>query len=188
MINFTLFLDIGISYFYNDIDAALIDKRNRFIFLFKDQYYLKIRQKHWKISSGFPIKISGNLQGRPYYFDTVSRFSKSGNKWYGFKGDQCWRFSSLNPAEPDEGYPRNISQHLNDLPDFFKNNYDATLFWPKGEILYIFKGSEYGIYSKHKFLTNSTRLIATDWHGLPSKVDVAVFIKKLNAGYIFRKE
>ena len=189
-INFSPVLDIGISYFYNNIDAALTDSRNGFTYLFKDQYYLKIRQRSGKISSGFPVKISRHFKELPHNFDAVTRFLNNDRKWYIFKGSQYWRFSNLGQASPDSGYPYRISRYWHDLPDFFKNSYDATLYWPKAKTLYIFKGKKYGSYSYYadKFLSNSTRLIATDWHGLPSKVDAAVFIEALNAGYIFRKE
>ena len=52
---------------------------------------------------------------------------------------------------------------------------------------YIFKDTKYGIYTyeQNKFVSNSTRFIVADWHGLPNKVDAAVFIDALDAGYIF---
>ena len=36
------------------------------------------------------------------------------------------------------------------------------------------------------FVMNSTGYISNDWHGLPSKLDAAVFIDNLNKAFIFR--
>ena len=117
----------------------------------------------------------------------MTRFPNSGMKWYIFRGNQYWRLSNLKQSSPDSGYPDKIATYWYELPNFFKDNYDALLYWPRKKTLYIFKDTKYGIYTyeQNKFVSNSTRFIVTDWHGLPNKVDAAVFIDALDAGYIF---
>ena len=125
-------------------------------------------------------------------WDAGTRFPyNSVVKWYMFKNEEYWRYSTLSKfdqLDPDSNYPKSIKAYWYELPQLFQKNIDATLYFQKEKILYIFKQTKYGLYryDDDKFVNNSMRNISTDWHGLPSRVDAAVFVEALDMGYIFR--
>ncbi|XP_028938574.1 vitronectin [Ornithorhynchus anatinus] len=128
---------------------AFTDLKNGSFFAFRGKYCYELDEK--SVLPGYP-KLIRDVWGIEGPVDAAFTRINCQGKTYLFQGSQYWRFED---GILDEGYPRNISEGFQNIPD----DLDAALALPARsfsgrERVYFFKGKKYWQY---EFQTQPSR-------------------------------
>ncbi|XP_038614877.1 vitronectin [Tachyglossus aculeatus] len=123
---------------------AFTDLKNGSLFAFRGKYCYELDEK--SVLPGYP-KLIRDVWGIEGPIDAAFTRINCQGKTYLFQGSQYWRFED---GVLDDGYPRNISDGFQNIPD----DLDAALALPAHsysgrERVYFFKGKKYWQYEFH---------------------------------------
>ncbi|MBI3939580.1 MAG: hypothetical protein HY315_01985, partial [Acidobacteria bacterium] len=180
--------------FTNGIDAALMHRDKKRMYLFKGSQYAGMRD-------GVPCLMASNddqlCPYTPLHWGWDAFLTKidaavwrgDNNKVYLFSGDWYVRYSNIDEGV-DEGYPKRISGDWEKLPQEFQSDIDAALFRNSNGKLYFFKGNQYVRLTGSTMDDDYPRPIAGNWKGLPPEfeqgIDAAFWRESSGKIYLFK--
>lgn len=101
--------------FANGIDAALWSEKNKRIYFFKNNQYIKVNpDSGWAVQSGYPKYISGNWPGFPSTFASgvdSALWSEKNDRIYFFKGTEYIRVNPNAGWNVEANYPKPINKN-----------------------------------------------------------------------------
>ena len=167
------------------LDSALWYGKNKKIYFFKGDKYVRYDPKKNRADDGYPKKIKDHWHGMPFNRINASLWYGKNKKAYFFSGNQYVRFNpSTNKVDP--GYPKTISSGW---PGVTFDRIDAALWYGKNKKVYLFRGDKYIRFDpdKNKADPGYPKKIKNHWHGLTfNRLDASVWNGENKKAYFFK--
>ncbi|XP_053738488.1 matrix metalloproteinase-14b [Synchiropus splendidus] len=147
------------------------------MFVFKDKWFWRVRNKH--VLDGYPMPIGHFWRGLPTHINAA--FERDDGKFAFFKGDRYWVFSE---SILDTGFPMTLKEMGSGLP---KDRIDAALFYTPTGQTYFFRGDKYYRFNEvSKSVDDGYPKSISVWQGVPDNVKAAFMSKDQAYTYFYK--